>query len=54
MSSWRSTKSSPKLPVGESFVFINDHDPLPLYYEFARFTATWSDGGICSTAESTG
>src|SRR5690242_2915066 len=22
------------LPVGESFVFINDHDPLPLFYEF--------------------
>lgn len=22
------------LPVGESFTFINDHDPLPLYYEF--------------------
>lgn len=23
-----------ELPVDESFVFINDHDPLPLYYEF--------------------
>ncbi len=23
-----------ELPVQESFVFINDHDPLPLYYEF--------------------
>lgn len=22
------------LPVGDSFVFINDHDPIPLYYEF--------------------
>lgn len=22
------------LPVGDSFVFINDHDPKPLYYEF--------------------
>jgi len=22
------------LPVGESFAFINDHDPKPLYYEF--------------------
>lgn len=22
------------LPVGESFVFINNHDPIPLYYEF--------------------
>ncbi len=23
-----------ELPVGASFIFINDHDPLPLYYEF--------------------
>lgn len=23
-----------ELPVGESFIFINDHDPIPLYYEF--------------------
>src|SRR5690554_5598866 len=23
-----------ELPVNESFIFINDHDPLPLYYEF--------------------
>ncbi|MBX2931411.1 MAG: DUF2249 domain-containing protein [Chitinophagaceae bacterium] len=22
------------LPVGESFTFINDHDPIPLFYEF--------------------
>lgn len=22
------------LPVAESFVFINDHDPIPLFYEF--------------------
>ena len=22
------------LPAGESFTFINDHDPIPLYYEF--------------------
>ncbi|MBS1920330.1 MAG: DUF2249 domain-containing protein [Bacteroidetes bacterium] len=22
------------LPVDESFIFINDHDPIPLYYEF--------------------
>ena len=22
------------LPLRENFVFINDHDPLPLYYEF--------------------
>jgi len=23
-----------ELPVGRSFTFINDHDPVPLYYEF--------------------
>jgi len=23
-----------ELPIGKSFVFINDHDPKPLYYEF--------------------
>jgi uncharacterized protein (DUF2249 family) len=23
-----------ELPVGESFIFINDHDPLPLFHEF--------------------
>lgn len=23
-----------ELPVAESFVFINDHDPIPLFYEF--------------------
>lgn len=23
-----------ELPVGDSFIFINDHDPKPLYYEF--------------------
>jgi len=23
-----------ELPVSNSFVFINDHDPIPLYYEF--------------------
>lgn len=23
-----------EMPVGDSFVFINDHDPIPLYYEF--------------------
>jgi len=23
-----------ELPVSESFIFINDHDPLPLFYEF--------------------
>mgnify|MGYP003411993500 FL=1 len=23
-----------ELAVGDSFVFINDHDPIPLFYEF--------------------
>lgn len=23
-----------ELPAGQSFIFINDHDPIPLYYEF--------------------
>lgn len=23
-----------ELPVNESFIFINDHDPIPLFYEF--------------------
>ena len=23
-----------ELPVDEHFIFINDHEPLPLYYEF--------------------
>ena len=23
-----------ELPVGDSFTFINDHDPIPLFYEF--------------------
>ncbi|HNF30567.1 MAG TPA: DUF2249 domain-containing protein, partial [Chitinophagaceae bacterium] len=23
-----------ELPVGNYFIFINDHDPIPLYYEF--------------------
>jgi uncharacterized protein (DUF2249 family) len=32
------------LPVGEHFVLINDHDPVPLYYQFAGQhpgTFTW-------------
>jgi uncharacterized protein (DUF2249 family) len=24
-----------ELPVGEHFVLVNDHDPVPLYYQFA-------------------
>ena len=27
-------KKFKELPVNENFVFINDHDPLPLFYEF--------------------
>ena len=23
-----------ELPVDESFIFINDHEPIPLFYEF--------------------
>lgn len=23
-----------ELPAGKNFIFINDHDPIPLYYEF--------------------
>src|SRR5690554_44069 len=28
------TKLFGEIPVGDSFTFINDHDPIPLYYEF--------------------
>ena len=28
------------LPVGEHFVLLNDHDPVPLYYQFA---AQWPE-----------
>jgi uncharacterized protein (DUF2249 family) len=24
-----------ELPVGEHFILLNDHDPVPLYYQFA-------------------
>lgn len=24
-----------QLPVGDHFVLLNDHDPIPLYYQFA-------------------
>ena len=39
-----------ELPVGESFIFINDHDPKPLYYQFAaeypdRFTWDYLEQG---------
>src|SRR5690625_1298529 len=30
----KTSLSVKELPAGESFVFINDHDPKPLYYEF--------------------
>ena len=29
-----------QLPVGDHFVLLNDHDPVPLYYQFA---AQWPD-----------
>lgn len=28
-----------ELPVGKHFILLNDHDPVPLYYQFA---ALWS------------
>jgi uncharacterized protein (DUF2249 family) len=28
------------LPVGEHFILLNDHDPVPLYYQFA---ALWPE-----------
>ena len=28
-----------ELPVNESFIFINDHDPLPLYNKFGSIPA---------------
>lgn len=30
-----------ELPVGDHFVLLNDHDPVPLYYQFA---AQWPNG----------
>jgi uncharacterized protein (DUF2249 family) len=32
-----------ELPVGEYFILLNDHDPVPLYYQFA---AQWPDAFI--------
>ena len=29
-----------ELPVGDHFILLNDHDPVPLYYQFA---AQWPD-----------
>ena len=29
-----------ELPVGGHFILLNDHDPVPLYYQFA---AQWPD-----------
>jgi uncharacterized protein (DUF2249 family) len=29
-----------KLPVGDHFILLNDHDPIPLYYQFA---AQWPE-----------
>lgn len=32
-----------KLPTGEKFVLVNDHDPKPLYYQFeAEHTGKFS------------
>src|SRR6516162_7362741 len=31
------------LPVGDHFILFNDHDPVPLYYQFA---AQWPDAFI--------
>ena len=28
------------LPVGDHFILLNDHDPVPLYYQFS---AQWPD-----------
>jgi uncharacterized protein (DUF2249 family) len=33
-----------ELPLGEHFILLNDHDPVPLYYQFAAqwpATFTW-------------
>jgi len=32
-----------QLPVGDHFILLNDHDPVPLYYQFA---AQWP--GACT------
>jgi uncharacterized protein (DUF2249 family) len=29
-----------ELPVGDHFILLNDHEPVPLYYQFA---AQWPD-----------
>src|ERR1039457_2030712 len=29
-----------ELPVGDQFILLNDHDPVPLYYQFA---AQWPE-----------
>jgi uncharacterized protein (DUF2249 family) len=32
-----------ELPVGEHFILLNDHDPVPLYYQFsAQWPETFS------------
>ncbi|HHY86904.1 MAG TPA: DUF2249 domain-containing protein [Verrucomicrobia bacterium] len=33
-----------EMPVGQHFILVNDHDPVPLYYQFAAEwpgTFTW-------------
>jgi uncharacterized protein (DUF2249 family) len=32
-----------ELPVGDHFILLNDHDPVPLYYQFA---ARWPDAFV--------
>jgi uncharacterized protein (DUF2249 family) len=32
-----------ELPVGDHFILLNDHDPVPLYYQFA---AQWPDAFV--------
>ena len=33
-------KTWQNLPVGDHFILLNDHDPVPLYYQFS---AQWPD-----------
>lgn len=35
-----------ELPIEDSFIFINDHDPIPLYYEFRSIYGDVLGGNI--------
>ena len=35
------------LPVGQHFILINDHDPVPLWYQFTAQFPGASDGNTC-------